>query len=80
MNVNSALYNLAFNQIALDETGTPAVVVCRVLDKINYQHEPADQLESLIMNKIKKYEKAKTNFQFAYDELIQAVKDFENLK
>lgn len=79
MNINS-LYNLAFNQISLSETGTPAVVVCRALDKVNYQHEPADQLEALIMNKINRLEKAKTNFQFAYDELIQAVKDFENLK
>lgn len=78
MNYN-ALYNLAFNQIELTETGTPAVVVCRVLDKINYQHEPADQLESLIMDKIKRFEKAKLNYQFAYDELIQAVKDFKNL-
>lgn len=76
----SALYNLAFNQIELTETGTPAVTVCRVLDKINYQHEPADQLEALVMNKFKRLEKAKINFQFAYDELIKAVKDFENLK
>lgn len=79
MNYN-ALYNLAFDEISLSETGTPAVVVCHVLDKINYQHEPANQLEALVMNKIKRLEKAKTNFQFAYDELIKAVKDFQNLK
>lgn len=78
MNYN-ALYNLAFNQISPDEAGTPAVVVCRVLDKVNYQHEPANQLENLIMDKIKRFEKAKLNYQFTYDELIQAVKDFQNL-